>query len=93
MPNYHFGKHPGKHDYRTLFQKLRHSGASGAAALLQCSYQKLKTSNRTTLFPLDGNDTLGDCTIADLAHSTTVYNDLLGKEKIMPKASVLALYQ
>jgi len=55
--------------------------------------QKLKTSNPTTLFPLDGNDRLGDCTIPDLAHATTVYNGLLGKEKIMPKASVVALYQ
>ena len=55
--------------------------------------QKLKSSNPTTLFPLDGNDTLGDCTIADLAHATTVYNGLLGKENIMPKASVVALYQ
>ena len=30
--------------------------------------------------------------IADLAHATTVYNGLLGKETIMPKASVVALY-
>ena len=42
---------------------------------------------------MDGNDTLGDCTIADLAHATTVYNGLLGKENIMPKASVVASYQ
>jgi hypothetical protein len=40
MPNYHFGNHPAKHDYRTLFQKLHHSGASGATAVLQCSYQR-----------------------------------------------------
>jgi|SRR5215469_5198128 len=94
MPNYHFGNHPAKHDYRTLFQKLHHSRASGAAALLQCSYQReLKTSNPTTLFPMDTNDTLGDCTIADLAHATTVYNGRLGKGNIMPKASVVALYQ
>ena len=40
MPNCHFGNHPSKHDYRTLFQKSHHSGASGVAALLQCSYQR-----------------------------------------------------
>jgi hypothetical protein len=33
MPNYHFGDHPAKHE-------LHHSGASGVAALLQCSYQR-----------------------------------------------------
>jgi len=42
---------------------------------------------------VEGNDTLGDCTTADLAHATTVCNGLLGKENIMPKASVVALYQ
>ena len=41
---------------------------------------------------MDGNDRLGDCTIADLAHATTVYNGLVGKENIVPKASVVALY-
>jgi hypothetical protein len=54
--------------------------------------QKRKTSNPTTLFPVEGNDTQGDCTTADPAHATTVYNGLLGKENIMPKASVVALY-
>ena len=69
-------------------------GLAAVAALLQCFYQrepKTEVINPTTLFPMDGNDTLGDCTIADLAHATTVYNGLLGKENIMPKASVVAL--
>jgi hypothetical protein len=42
---------------------------------------------------MDGNDRLGDCTIADLAHATTVCNGPFGKENIMPKASVVALDQ
>src|SRR6516165_10888076 len=97
MPNYHFGKHPAKNDYRTL--RFKHYITPGLAApppsfnVLTNVDKKLKSSNPTTLFPMDGNDTLGDCTIAGLAHATTVYNGLLGKEKIMLKASVVALYQ
>jgi|SRR5215469_533084 len=90
MPNYRFGNHPAKHDYRTQFQKLRHSGASGAAALLQCSYQREPKTEGikplTTLFPMYGNDTLGDCTIADLAHGTNGLQRPARERNIMPKA-------
>jgi len=41
---------------------------------------------------MDGNDTLGDCTIAALAHSITVYRGLLGKKLIMSKQNVVKLY-
>jgi hypothetical protein len=44
------------------------------------------------LFPVDGNDTLGDCTIAALAHAETTYNGLVGKEAIMSKQAVVKLY-
>src|SRR5215472_1040442 len=83
MPNYHFGNHPAKHDCRTRFQKLHRSGASGAAALLQCSYQrepKTEDINPISLFPMDGNHTLGDCTIADLAHATTATTACSGRK-------------
>jgi hypothetical protein len=97
MPNYRFGKNPAKHDYRTLRFKnyvTKELAAPPASFnVLTAVDQKLKTSNPTNLFPMDGNDTLGDCTIAGLAHATTVYNGLLGQEKIMPKASVVALYE
>ena len=55
-------------------------------------YKKLKTSDPTKLFPMDGNDTLGDCTIAALAHAVTVYNGLVGKKKIMARQDVVKLY-
>src|ERR1700739_2693740 len=97
MPNYRFGKHPVKHDYRTLrFKTYVTPGMAAPPAsfnVLTNVYQKLKISNPTTLFPMDGNDTLGDCTIAGLAHATTVYNGLLGKEKIASKPSVVNLYE
>ena|SRR6516165_3728199 len=94
MPNCHFGNHPASTIIVPCFKN--HSTPGPAAPprsfkVLTNVNQKRKTSNSTTLFPVEGNDTLGDCTTADLAHATTVYNGLLGKENIMPKASVVAL--
>jgi hypothetical protein len=41
---------------------------------------------------MDGNDQLGDCTIAALAHAVTAYRGLLGKRDIMTKSAVVKLY-
>ncbi len=97
MPNYRFGKHPPKVDYRTLRFKTYLTSAIPAPpptydVLTTSIYPKLKTTDPTKLFPMDGNDTLGDCTIAALAHAETVYSGLLGKKKIMQKAAVVKLY-
>jgi hypothetical protein len=96
MASYRFGKHPPKVDYRTL--RFRAYLAPGLAAppatynVLTNVFQKLKTNDPKKLFPMDGNDTLGDCTIAALAHSITVYRGLLGTHKVMAKSSVVKLY-
>jgi hypothetical protein len=97
MPNYRFGKHPPKVDYRTLRFKsyLTPSIAAPPATcnvLTTSVYPKLKTTDPTKLFPMDGNDTLGDCTIAALAHAETVYHGLLGTQRIMSKPAVVKLY-
>lgn len=96
MPNYRFGKHPPKVDYRTLRLKnyLLPSLAPPPASdnVLTRVYEKLKVSDPAKLFPIDGNDTLGDCTIAALAHAITVYRGLLGKKTIMAKQDVVKLY-
>ena len=39
-----------------------------------------------------GNDTLGDCTIAAVAHAITTYRGLVGKEKVMATQAVVKLY-
>jgi hypothetical protein len=96
MPNYRFGKHAPKIDYRTL-QLKSYLKASLAAPppsydVLANVYKQLKLSDPTTLFPLDGNDTLGDCTIAALAHADTVFSGLVGKKKILTKQAVVKLY-
>ncbi len=96
MGAYRFGKHPPKQDYRTL--RLKNYLTSSLAPppdsydTLQTVYRKLDASDRTQLFPMNGNDTLGDCTIAALAHAVTTYRGLVGKRNIMPKQDVVKLY-
>jgi hypothetical protein len=96
MPNYRFGKHPPKVDYRTLrFANYASALAAPPVSLsiLDRVYKDLKTKDPTVLFPIDGNDTLGDCTIAAVAHAITVYRGLTGTKKvIMSKQNVVKLY-
>jgi hypothetical protein len=96
METYRFGKHPPKIDYRTLrFSNYLTSTLAPPPASydgLTRVYQNLHTSDPTKLFPMDGNDTLGDCTIAALAHAVTTYRALVGKERIMSKQAVVKLY-
>jgi hypothetical protein len=96
MANYRFGKHPPKVDYRTLqFKKYLKAGLAAPPAsfnVLTTVYNKLNTNDPTQLFPMDGNDTVGDCTIAAMAHATTVYRGLVGKQSIMNKKPVLKVY-
>ena len=96
MSTYRFGKHPPKLDYRTL--RLRNYLTPALPApppsydVLPRVYEKLKMSDPTKLFPMDGNDTLGDCTIAALAHAITTFRGLVGRLNITPKAAVVKLY-
>ena len=96
MAAYRFGKHPPKADYRTLRFKSYLTAAIAAPPatynVLTSVYQKLNINDPKALFPMDGNDTLGDCTIAALAHATTVYHGLLGKKKIIGRSAVVKLY-
>lgn len=93
---YRFGKHPPKHDYRTLrfknylMPKIDPPPASDN--VLTRVYANLKVNDPTKLFPIDGNDTFGDCTIAALAHAETTFRGLISKEKIMSNKAVVKLY-
>jgi hypothetical protein len=103
MPGYRFGKRPPKIDYRTL--RLKDYAANlpdppPAANVLQEVYKNLNiqppdASTPATLFPLDGNDTLGDCTIAGVAHAMTVYHSFVQAPPaplIPPSQQVVKLY-
>jgi len=96
MPGYRFGKHPPKVDYRTL--RFRSYVAAGIAPpppsinTLARVYDALHVSDPTALFPMDGNDTLGDCTIAALAHTVTTFRGMLGHKTIPTVQTVKKLY-
>jgi hypothetical protein len=96
MDTFRFGKHAPKLDYRTLrltkYLTSKLSAPPVSVDVLSRVYSKLKTSDPTKLFPMDGNDTYGDCTIAALAHADTVYAGLTGRKKILAKTSVIKLY-
>ena len=97
MSSRRFGKHPVKHDYRTLRFKNYLSAKLGPPPdkvdTLARVYKALGVSDASALFPMDGNDVLGDCTIAALAHAVTVNRALASDTKhIMPKPSVEKLY-
>jgi hypothetical protein len=97
MPGYRFGKHPPKHDYRTLrFKNYLMPGVAAPPAqfnVLERVFDTLHDSDPSKLFPMDGNDRYGDCTIAALAHAITVFRALGERQsRIMAQQAVLKLY-
>ena len=96
MNGFRFGKHPAKRDYRTLrFADYATSNLAPPPAsdnVLTRVYANLGINDPSVLFPMDGNDVLGDCTIAALAHAQTAFDGLLGKKVIMAKPAVVKLY-
>jgi len=96
MSNVRFGKHPPKVDYRTLrfasYVTAKLPAPPAAFNVLTTVYQNLNVKDPAVLFPMDGNDTIGDCTIAGVAHAITVYRAKDDKKLIMPKPSVVKLY-
>ncbi len=100
MFKYKFGKLPKKTDKRTLKFKsyltsilpappIEYSAIKRVCENLNIPYDSTGFSK---LFPLDGNDTLGDCTIAALSHAITVYRGLIKQNKILPENDVTSLY-
>ena len=96
MASYRFGKHPPKVDYRTLrlrdYLTPKVPAAPASYSVLKEIYTKLKTADPKVLFPMDNNRTLGDCTVAALAHAITAYRGLVGKKSIMTESAVVKLY-
>jgi len=97
MPTYRFGKQPKKSDYRTLrfasYLAPTIPPPPSAYSVLNRVYKGTNMTNPVTLFPLDGNDTLGDCTIAAAAHAVTVYEGLDNKTNIPASQAVVAQYK
>jgi hypothetical protein len=96
MTKYRFGKHPARRDFRTLRFKNYLTAAVAAPPaqfdVLAVVYKNLGVSNPTALFPMDGNDQYGDCTMAAAAHAITVYNGLTKAKVIMDQAALVKQY-
>ncbi len=98
MAKYRFGKHPPKSDYRTLrfgtYATSKLAPPPPSCDVLSRVYANVGIKDPTKLFPMDGNDSLGDCTIAAVAHAITVYRGLISKTReVMPQTAVVKLYR
>ena len=96
MPTYRFGKHPPKIDYRTL-RLADYLGPAlppppASFENLPRVEKNLQSQPVSTLFPIDGNDVYGDCTIAAAAHADTMYYGLDSDKLIPSRQEVVKLY-
>ena len=91
-----FGRLAPIHDART-FKFARYRMASMPAAPDSCNLvtgimERLGIVNPATIWPMDDNDTLGNCTIAGIAHAVTTYRGMLHEVRVPSAADVDALY-
>jgi hypothetical protein len=91
-----FGRHPKKSDFRTLrfsdYVLPDLPPPPAAISNLGRVYARLGVKDPAVLFPMDGNDNYGDCTIAAAAHKVTIDRGLVGQRVIMPATQVLHTY-
>lgn len=96
MFTYRFGKRPARRDSRTLrfhdYLTPTLPPPPASHSVLTAVYAKLRIADATRLFPMDGNDVYGDCTIAAVAHAVTAFGGLVGRRAIMSRAQVVKLY-
>jgi hypothetical protein len=59
---------------------------------LQTVYSALKVADPGYLFPMDGNDRIGDCAYAAKAHGLTLYRGVTGQVLVPTTAEVLSGY-
>jgi len=96
MGVYRFGKKAKRLDTRTLLFDTYRTPAlptppPGHSSLTRVE-MALATTNVGALFPMDHNDTEGDCTLAGAAHADTVFNGLVAVKSITPADVVLSDY-
>ena len=81
-----FGKLAKKTSYKTIkFKKYVLDGFAApppAFSTLDRVYKNLGISDPTVLFPMDGNDSLGDCSFASACHASTTWNGMVGVKHI-----------
>jgi hypothetical protein len=91
-----FGKKAAFHDPRTLKFELYVTPELPAPADSYSSLDRISKNLGITdpipLFPIDGNDVKGDCTIAGAAHLVTNWRGLIGQNYVPPASVVIAKY-
>jgi hypothetical protein len=93
-----FGKQPRLSDYRTLrFADYASDTLPAPPASYDVIANVLKQLSKSesdipALFPMDGNDQYGDCTIAAVGHAITVYEGLVGHQHVMTAKSLEKTY-
>jgi hypothetical protein len=90
-----FGRHPSRYDYRTL-RFARYAAALSAPPATYDSkarvYAALGNAVAAEVFPMDGNNVYGDCTIAARAHADTLWNAFAGAKYIPTRQWCLSTY-
>jgi hypothetical protein len=90
-----FGKLSPERDKRTLrledYLSVALPPPPDKFNVLDRVYNNLKESE-SELFPMDGNDKYGDCTIAAVAHADTIYDSLTNTKLVMKESDVIKLY-
>jgi hypothetical protein len=95
ISKYCYGKLASRPDYKTLRFSRYMKDVAPPPDMFDNIPIVIKTtgiSDISQLFPMDGNDRLGDCTIAALAHAITCYNARIGKTVIPSKKDVINFY-
>ncbi len=91
-----FGKKPPIKDYRTfLFSSYLKDDVPNPPESYDATtrvYQNLNIVDPRYLFPMNGNNEIGDCTIAGMAHGDTVWSGLVGNLSIYPEELVRKIY-
>ena len=93
--SFRFGKLPPKIDYRTIsFGNYLKDDIPNPPS---CTNHIERVSTELQhppeyLFPMYSNDSLGDCTIAGMAHGVTVYNGMVKEEHIPSEKEVVRIY-
>lgn len=60
---------------------------------LEIIYNKLKITDPSVLFGIDGNDVYGDCVVAGAAHYLTLEHGRIGEKKIPSEKDVIKVYK
>ena len=98
MKRFCFGKHPKKIDRlsRTL-QMAKYAitlpDPPESVDNISRVLTNLKSNKVSSIFPMDGNDSYGDCVMAGAAHIITAWNGMIGQKKVSARCAVIRQYK